>query len=184
MACLKSLTSQLFVQQQREHQNSVSLDLLWGQSTSDQWIDYSSYGFNMRYFLIFVKGYTTGSGIGYQPLAQYYPCKNAIMCQNWAGVGQMKTALAQFQSSSGIFPIWVFYQIFWAYLSSYPGYFQEPHWFSMGLLEISRVTVCWDVDAVSFPQLTHMKEMGSALYADSSALIDSKSHNSMHLLTL
>ena len=26
-------------------------------------------------------------------------------------------------------------------LSSYPGYFQEPHWFSMGLLEISRVTL-------------------------------------------
>ena len=29
------------------------------------------------------------------------------------------------------------------YLSSYPWYFQEPHWFSMGLLEISRVT--WQV---------------------------------------
>ena len=26
-------------------------------------------------------------------------------------------------------------------LSSYPGYFREPHWFSMGLLEISRVTL-------------------------------------------
>ena len=30
-----------------------------------------------------------------------------------------------------------------AYLSSYPGYFREPHWFSMGLLEISRVS--WQV---------------------------------------
>ena len=30
-----------------------------------------------------------------------------------------------------------------AYLSSYPWYFREPHWFSMGLLEISRVT--WQV---------------------------------------
>ena len=29
------------------------------------------------------------------------------------------------------------------YLSSYPGYFQEPYWLSMGLLEISRVT--WQV---------------------------------------
>ena len=28
-----------------------------------------------------------------------------------------------------------------AYLSSYPGYFREPHWFSMGLPEISRVTL-------------------------------------------
>ena len=28
-----------------------------------------------------------------------------------------------------------------SYLSSYPGYFQEPHWISMGLLEISRVTL-------------------------------------------
>ena len=27
-----------------------------------------------------------------------------------------------------------------AYLSSYPGFFQEPHWSAMGLLEISRVT--------------------------------------------
>ena len=26
-------------------------------------------------------------------------------------------------------------------LSSYPGYFQEPHWISMGLLEITRVTL-------------------------------------------
>ena len=30
-----------------------------------------------------------------------------------------------------------------AYLAIYPGYFQEPHWFSMGLPEISRVT--WQV---------------------------------------
>ena len=28
-----------------------------------------------------------------------------------------------------------------AWLSSYPGYFREPHWLSMGLLEISRVTL-------------------------------------------
>ena len=28
-----------------------------------------------------------------------------------------------------------------AKLSSYPGYFQEPHWLSMGLLELSRVTL-------------------------------------------
>ena len=39
--------------------------------------------------------------------------------------------------------------VFWekiyhvTYLSSYPGYFQEPHWFSMGLPEISRAT--WQV---------------------------------------
>ena len=30
-----------------------------------------------------------------------------------------------------------------AYLPSYPGYFRGPHWFSMGLPEISRVT--WQV---------------------------------------
>ena len=31
----------------------------------------------------------------------------------------------------------------WAHLLSYPGYFREPHWKSMGLPEISRVT--WQV---------------------------------------
>ena len=44
----------------------------------------------------------------------------------------------------------VFYLLYWsyinsicAYMSSYPGYFWEPYWFSMGLPEISRVT--WQV---------------------------------------
>ena len=43
-----------------------------------------------------------------------------------------------------------------AYLSSYPGYFREPHWLSMGLPEISRVTwqvlctyIVYDTDAFS-----------------------------------
>ena len=38
---------------------------------------------------------------------------------------------------------WLWYCTDYSYLSSYPGYFREPHWFSMGLLEISRVT--WQV---------------------------------------
>ena len=33
-------------------------------------------------------------------------------------------------------------------LSSYPGYFREPHWISMGLLEISRVT--WQLCTVQY----------------------------------
>ena len=53
------------------------------------------------------------------------------------------------------------------YLSSYPGYFREPHWFSMGLPEISRVTlavICksssskerrtWQRDYRCFPGVT------------------------------
>ena len=35
-----------------------------------------------------------------------------------------------------------------SYLSSYPGYFREPFWFSMGLPEISRVT--WQVYGTSY----------------------------------
>ena len=35
-----------------------------------------------------------------------------------------------------------------AYLSSYPGYFREPHWLSMGFPEISRVTL---TNCSSFP---------------------------------
>ena len=37
------------------------------------------------------------------------------------------------------------------YLSSYPGHFQEPHWKSVGLPEISRVT--WQLRLKDFPKL-------------------------------
>ena len=37
------------------------------------------------------------------------------------------------------------------YLTSYPGYFWEPHWFSMGLLEISRVTFTGIISRSGYP---------------------------------
>ena len=47
---------------------------------------------------------------------------------------------------------------FVAYLSSYPGYFQEPHWKLMGLPEISRITwhvYCCGLVPVDFIHILH-----------------------------